>query len=141
MNEPLANIGDRGRGNNPWQRVQWEVIKNYEYSGSMLSKVTLLYIVKDNGRVFSDSNAGCSTLVRLGITQEAVLGRKFIEIEIMDGIFPYVFICKKRNNIARLHDMCEHLREALGISVTSEVEAELVSECQLELQKIRSDMN
>ncbi|CAH2210438.1 hypothetical protein [Wolbachia endosymbiont of Tetranychus urticae] len=60
-------------------------------------------------------------LTRISITSENAFLNKVVDIEIMEGIFPYKFNSKKKNNISRLEDLYNYLCSTVIDSLPKEM--------------------
>ncbi|OEY86907.1 hypothetical protein BIY23_00140 [Wolbachia pipientis] len=102
--------------------VNWEVIKNCEYTENYLSKITTLYVIK----IYKPEIR--TILVRIGITSENIFLNKAIVIDIMEDIFPYKFNSKKKSNISRLKDLYTYLCSIVNKSIPGEMLESLTNE-------------
>ncbi|WP_264331224.1 hypothetical protein [Wolbachia endosymbiont (group B) of Erebia ligea] len=106
------------------QVTQWEVIKNCEYSDNCLSKVVTLYVIKmaELSDIYTSNEPEINTiLTRISITSENAFLNKVVDIEIMEGIFPYKFNSKKKNNISKLEDLYNYLCSTVIDSLPKEM--------------------
>lgn len=113
------------------QVTQWEVIKNCEYSDNCLSKIVTLYVIRItqlSDFYTSDEPEINTVLARISVTSENVFLNKATTIEVMEGIFPYKFNSKKRNNILRLEDLYNYLCSIVNNSLPKEMLESLVRE-------------
>ncbi|MBA8770303.1 hypothetical protein HCR16_04205 [Wolbachia pipientis] len=113
------------------QVTQWEVIKNCEYADNCLSKIVTLYIIRItqlSDFYTSDEPEINTVLARISVTSENVFLNKATTIEVMEGIFPYKFNSKKRNNILRLEDLYNYLCSIVNNSLPKEMLESLVRE-------------
>ncbi|WP_265026990.1 hypothetical protein [Wolbachia endosymbiont (group A) of Bombylius major] len=113
------------------QVTQWEVIKNCEYADNCLSKIVTLYVIRItqlSDFYTSDEPEINTVLARISMTSENVFLNKATTIEVMEGIFPYKFNSKKRNNILRLEDLYNYLCSIVNNSLPKEMLESLVRE-------------
>ncbi|ACN95381.1 hypothetical protein wCauA_04675 [Wolbachia endosymbiont of Carposina sasakii] len=113
------------------QVTQWEVIKNCEYADNCLSKIVTLYVIRItqlSDFYTSDEPEINTVLARISVTSENVFLNKATTIEVMEGIFPYKFNSKKRNNILRLEDLYNYLCSIVNNSLPKEMLESLVRE-------------
>lgn len=113
------------------QVTQWEVIKNCEYADNCLSKIVTLYVIRItqlSDFYTSDEPEINTVLARISVTSENVFLNKATTIEVMEGIFPYKFNGKKRNNILRLEDLYNYLCSIVNNSLPKEMLESLVRE-------------
>ncbi|MDE5061351.1 MAG: hypothetical protein LBE46_01275 [Wolbachia pipientis] len=113
------------------QVTQWEVIKNCEYADNCLSKIVTLYVIritKLSDFYTNDEPEINTVLARISVTSENVFLNKATTIEVMEGIFPYKFNSKKRNNILRLEDLYNYLCSIVNNSLPKEMLESLVRE-------------
>ncbi|WP_265036217.1 hypothetical protein [Wolbachia endosymbiont (group A) of Anomoia purmunda] len=113
------------------QVTQWEVIKNCEYADNCLSKIVTLYVIRItqlSDFYTSDEPEINTVLTRISVTSENVFLNKATTIEVMEGIFPYKFNSKKRNNILRLEDLYNYLCSIVNNSLPKEMLESLVRE-------------
>ncbi|MFP3020430.1 hypothetical protein [Wolbachia endosymbiont (group A) of Pogonocherus hispidulus] len=113
------------------QVTQWEVIKNCEYADNCLSKIVTLYVIritKLSDFYTNDEPEINTVLARISVTSENVFLNKATTIEVMEGIFPYKFNSKKRNNILRLEDLYNYLCSIVNNSLPKEMLESLVKE-------------
>lgn len=113
------------------QVTQWEVIKNCEYADNCLSKIVTLYVIRVtqlSDFYTSDEPEINTVLARISVTSENVFLNKATTIEVMEGIFPYKFNSKKRNNILRLEDLYNYLCSIVNNSLPKEMLESLVRE-------------
>ncbi|WP_174515976.1 hypothetical protein [Wolbachia endosymbiont of Cardiocondyla obscurior] len=113
------------------QVTQWEVIKNCEYADNCLSKIVTLYVIRItqlSDFYTSDEPEINTVLARISVTNENVFLNKATTIEVMEGIFPYKFNSKKRNNILRLEDLYNYLCSIVNNSLPKEMLESLVRE-------------
>ncbi|QMV46127.1 hypothetical protein HC358_03485 [Wolbachia pipientis] len=113
------------------QVTQWEVIKNCEYADNCLSKIVTLYVIritKLSDFYINDEPEINTVLARISVTSENVFLNKATTIEVMEGIFPYKFNSKKRNNILRLEDLYNYLCSIVNNSLPKEMLESLVRE-------------
>ncbi|WP_341818387.1 hypothetical protein [Wolbachia endosymbiont (group B) of Ennomos erosarius] len=113
------------------QVTQWEVIKNCEYADNCLSKIVTLYVIRItqlSDFYTSDEPEINTVLARIRVTSENVFLNKATTIEVMEGIFPYKFNSKKRNNILRLEDLYNYLCSIVNNSLPKEMLESLVRE-------------
>ncbi|WP_250295281.1 hypothetical protein [Wolbachia endosymbiont of Oedothorax gibbosus] len=113
------------------QVTQWEVIKNCEYADNCLSKIVTLYVIRItqlSDFYTSDEPEINTVLARISVTNENVFLNKATTIEVMEGIFPYKFNSKKRNNISRLEDLYNYLCSIINNSLPKEMLESLVRE-------------
>lgn len=111
------------------QVTQWEVIKNCEYADNCLSKIVTLYVIRItqlSDFYTSDEPEINTVLARISVTSENVFLNKATTIEVMEGIFPYKFNSKKRNNILRLEDLYNYLCSIVNNSLPKEMLESLV---------------
>ncbi|WP_375603968.1 hypothetical protein NOX90_06330 [Wolbachia endosymbiont of Anurida maritima] len=113
------------------QVTQWEVIKNCEYADNCLSKIVTLYVIRItqlSDFYTSDEPEINTVLARISVTSENVFLNKATTIEVMEGIFPYKFNSKKRNNILRLEDLYNYLCSIVNNSLPKEMLESLIRE-------------
>lgn len=113
------------------QVTQWEVIKNCEYADNYLSKIVTLYVIRItqlSDFYTSDEPEINTVLARISVTSENVFLNKATTIEVMEGIFPYKFNSKKRNNVLRLEDLYNYLCSIVNNSLPKEMLESLVRE-------------
>ncbi|KDB19942.1 hypothetical protein [Wolbachia endosymbiont of Glossina morsitans morsitans] len=113
------------------QVTQWEVIKNCEYADNCLSKIVTLYVIRItqlSDFYTSDEPEINTVLARISVTSENVFLNKATTIEVMEGIFPYKFNSKKRNNVLRLEDLYNYLCSIVNNSLPKETLESLVRE-------------
>ncbi|WP_353284413.1 hypothetical protein [Wolbachia endosymbiont (group A) of Lasioglossum fulvicorne] len=113
------------------QVTQWEVIKNCEYADNCLSKIVTLYVIRItqlSDFYTSDEPEINTVLARISVTSENVFLNKATTIEVMEGIFPYKFNSKKRNNILRLEDLYNYLCSIVNNSLPKEMLESLARE-------------
>ncbi|MBV2145988.1 MULTISPECIES: hypothetical protein [Rickettsiales] len=113
------------------QVTQWEVIKNCEYADNCLSKIVTLYVIRITqlSDFYTNDEPEINTvLARISVTSENVFLNKATTIEVMEGIFPYKFNSKKRNNILRLEDLHNYLCSIVNNSLPKEMLESLVRE-------------
>ncbi|MDR2045656.1 MAG: hypothetical protein LBP77_01505 [Rickettsiales bacterium] len=113
------------------QVTQWEVIKNCEYANNCLSKIVTLYVIRITqlSDFYTNDEPEINTvLARISVTSENVFLNKATTIEVMEGIFPYKFNSKKRNNILRLEDLYNYLYSIVNNSLPKEMLESLVRE-------------
>ncbi|MGL9778891.1 MAG: hypothetical protein ACR5K5_01235 [Wolbachia sp.] len=113
------------------QVTQWEVIKNCEYADNCLSKIVTLYVIRITqlSDFYTNDEPEINTvLARISVTSENVFLNKATTIEVMEGIFPYKFNSKKRNNILRLEDLYNYLFSIVNNSLPKEMLESLVRE-------------
>ncbi|WP_250296336.1 hypothetical protein [Wolbachia endosymbiont of Oedothorax gibbosus] len=113
------------------QVTQWEVIKNCEYADNCLSKIVTLYVIRItqlSDFYTSDEPEINTVLARVSVTSENVFLNKATTIEVIEGIFPYKFNSKKRNNISRLEDLYNYLCSIVNNSLPKEMLESLVRE-------------
>ncbi|OAM03360.1 hypothetical protein MWH06_01025 [Wolbachia pipientis] len=113
------------------QVTQWEVIKNCEYADNCLSKIVTLYVIRITqlSDFYTNDEPEINTvLARISVTSENVFLNKATTIEVMEGIFPYKFNSKKRNNILRLEDLYNYLYSIVNNSLPKEMLESLVRE-------------
>ncbi|WP_395463257.1 hypothetical protein [Wolbachia endosymbiont of Cantharis cryptica] len=113
------------------QVTQWEVIKNCEYADNCLSKIVTLYVIKmaQLSDFYTSNEPEINTiLARISVTSENVFLNKAITIEVMEGIFPYKFNSKKKNNISRLEDLYNYLCSIVNNSLPKEMLESLIRE-------------
>ncbi|WP_265030035.1 hypothetical protein [Wolbachia endosymbiont (group A) of Philonthus cognatus] len=113
------------------QVTQWGVIKNCEYADNCLSKIVTLYVIRItqlSDFYTSDEPEINTVLARISVTSENVFLNKATTIEVMEGIFPYKFNSKKRNNILRLEDLYNYLCSIVNNSLPKEMLESLVRE-------------
>ncbi|WP_353275550.1 hypothetical protein [Wolbachia endosymbiont (group A) of Pipizella viduata] len=113
------------------QVTQWEVIKNCEYADNCLSKIVTLYVIRITqlSDFYTNDETEINTvLARISVTSENVFLNKATTIEVMEGIFPYKFNSKKRNNILRLEDLHNYLCSIVNNSLPKEMLESLVRE-------------
>ncbi|AOV87554.1 MULTISPECIES: hypothetical protein [Wolbachia] len=113
------------------QVTQWEVIKNCEYADNCLSKIVTLYVIRItqlSDFYTSDEPEINTVLARISVTSENVFLNKATTIEVMEGIFPYKFNSKKRNNVLRLEDLYNYLCSIVNNSLPKEMLESLVRE-------------
>lgn len=113
------------------QVTQWEVIKNCEYADNCLSKIVTLYVIRITqlSDFYTNDEPEINTvLARISVTSENVFLNKATTIEVMEGIFPYKFNGKKRNNILRLEDLYNYLCSIVNNSLPKEMLESLVRE-------------
>ncbi|WP_265021419.1 hypothetical protein [Wolbachia endosymbiont (group A) of Icerya purchasi] len=113
------------------QVTQWKVIKNCEYADNCLSKIVTLYVIRItqlSDFYTSDEPEINTVLARISVTSENVFLNKATTIEVMEGIFPYKFNSKKRNNILRLEDLYNYLCSIVNNSLPKEMLESLVRE-------------
>ncbi|CAN2144824.1 hypothetical protein WSPTPLR_07680 [Wolbachia pipientis] len=113
------------------QVTQWEVIKNCEYADNCLSKIVTLYVIRItqlSDFYTSDEPEINTVLARISVTSENVFLNKATTIEVMEGIFPYKFNSKKRNNVLRLEDLYNYLCSIINNSLPKEMLESLVRE-------------
>jgi len=113
------------------QVTQWEVIKNCEYADNCLSKIVTLYVIRITqlSDFYTNDEPEINTvLARISVTSENVFLNKATTIEVMEGIFPYKFNSKKRNNILRLEDLYNYLCSIVNNSLPKEMLESLVRE-------------
>lgn len=113
------------------QVTQWEVIKNCEYADNCLSKIVTLYVIRITqlSDFYTNDEPEINTvLARISVTSENVFLNKATTIEVMEGIFPYKFNSKKRNNILRLKDLYNYLCSIVNNSLPKEMLESLVRE-------------
>ncbi|WP_264731745.1 hypothetical protein [Wolbachia endosymbiont (group A) of Sphaerophoria taeniata] len=113
------------------QITQWEVIKNCEYADNCLSKIVTLYVIRITqlSDFYTNDEPEINTvLARISVTSENVFLNKATTIEVMEGIFPYKFNSKKRNNILRLEDLHNYLCSIVNNSLPKEMLESLVRE-------------
>ncbi|WP_341811699.1 hypothetical protein [Wolbachia endosymbiont (group A) of Conops quadrifasciatus] len=113
------------------QVTQWEVIKNCEYADNCLSKIVTLYVIRITqlSDFYTNDEPEINTvLARISMTSENVFLNKATTIEVMEGIFPYKFNSKKRNNILRLEDLYNYLCSIVNNSLPKEMLESLVRE-------------
>ncbi len=113
------------------QVSQWEVIKNCEYADNCLSKIVTLYVIRItqlSDFYTSDEPEINTVLARISVTSENVFLNKATTIEVMEGIFPYKFNSKKRNNVLRLEDLYNYLCSIVNNSLPKEMLESLVRE-------------
>ncbi|AAS14454.1 hypothetical protein WD_0764 [Wolbachia endosymbiont of Drosophila melanogaster] len=113
------------------QVIQWEVIKNCEYADNCLSKIVTLYVIRItqlSDFYTSDEPEINTVLARISVTSENVFLNKATTIEVMEGIFPYKFNSKKRNNVLRLEDLYNYLCSIVNNSLPKEMLESLVRE-------------
>lgn len=113
------------------QVTQWEVIKNCEYADNCLSKIVTLYVIRITqlSDFYTNDEPKINTvLARISVTSENVFLNKATTIEVMEGIFPYKFNSKKRNNILRLEDLYNYLYSIVNNSLPKEMLESLVRE-------------
>ncbi|WP_423349241.1 hypothetical protein [Wolbachia sp. wLmal] len=113
------------------QVTQWEVIKNCEYADNCLSKIVTLYVIRItqlSDFYTSDESEINTVLARISVTSENVFLNKATTIEVMEGIFPYKFNSKKRNNVLRLEDLYNYLCSIVNNSLPKEMLESLVRE-------------
>ncbi len=106
------------------QVIQWEVIKNCEYADNCLSKIVTLYVIRItqlSDFYTSDEPEINTVLARISVTSENVFLNKATTIEVMEGIFPYKFNSKKRNNVLRLEDLYNYLCSIVNNSLPKEM--------------------
>ncbi|MDE5067452.1 hypothetical protein OZD63_05210 [Wolbachia endosymbiont of Drosophila leontia] len=114
------------------QVTQWEVIKNCEYADNCLSKIVTLYVIRItqlSDFYTSDEPEINTVLARISVTSENVFLNKATTIEVMEGIFPYKFNSKKRNNVLRLEDLYNYLCSIVNNSLPKEMLESLVRTC------------
>ncbi len=113
------------------QVIQWEVIKNCEYADNCLSKIVTLYVIRItqlSDFYTSDEPEINTVLARISVTSENVFLNKATTIEVMEGIFPYKFNSKKRNNVLRVEDLYNYLCSIVNNSLPKEMLESLVRE-------------
>ncbi|MFP3015736.1 MAG: hypothetical protein ACEY3B_05550 [Wolbachia sp.] len=113
------------------QVTQWEVIKNCEYADNCLSKIVTLYVIRitELSDFYTNNEPEINTvLARISVTSENVFLNKATTIEVMEGIFPYKFNSKKRNNILRLEDLYNYLCSIVNNGLPKEMLESLVRE-------------
>ncbi len=113
------------------QVTQWEAIKNCEYADNCLSKIVTLYVIRItqlSDFYTSDEPEINTVLARISVTSENVFLNKATTIEVMEGIFPYKFNSKKRNNVLRLEDLYNYLCSIVNNSLPKEMLESLVRE-------------
>ncbi|WP_374698876.1 hypothetical protein [Wolbachia endosymbiont (group B) of Limnophora tigrina] len=113
------------------QVTQWEVIKDCEYADNCLSKIVTLYVIRITqlSDFYTNDEPEINTvLARISVTSENVFLNKATTIEVMEGIFPYKFNSKKRNNILRLEDLYNYLCSIVNNSLSKEMLESLVRE-------------
>lgn len=113
------------------QVTQWEVIKNCEYADNCLSKIVTLYVIRITqlSDFYTNDEPEINTvLARISVTSENVFLNKATTIEVMEGIFPYKFNSKKRNNVLRLEDLYNYLCSIVNNSLPKEMLESLVRE-------------
>lgn len=113
------------------QVTQWEVIKNCEYADNCLSKIVTLYVIRITqlSDFYTNDEPEINTvLARISVTSENVFLNKATTIEVMEGIFPYKFNSKKRNNMLRLEDLYNYLCSIVNNSLPKEMLESLVRE-------------
>ncbi|QOD38578.1 hypothetical protein [Candidatus Wolbachia massiliensis] len=113
------------------QVTQWEIIKNCEYADNCLSKIVTLYVIKmaQLSDFYTSNEPEINTiLARISVTSENVFLNKAATIEVMEGIFPYKFNSKKKNNVSRLEDLYNYLCSIVGNSLPQEMLESLVRE-------------
>ncbi len=113
------------------QVTQWEVIKNCEYADNCLSKIVTLYVIRitELSDFYTNDEPEINTvLARISVTSENVFLNKATTIEVMEGIFPYKFNSKKRNNILRLEDLYNYLCSIVDNSLPKEMLESFVKE-------------
>ncbi|MDX5462021.1 MAG: hypothetical protein O7157_00340 [Wolbachia endosymbiont of Tetragnatha montana] len=113
------------------QVTQWEVIKNCEYADNCLSKIVTLYVIRItqlSDFYTSDEPEINTVLARVSVTSKNVFLNKATTIEVIEGIFPYKFNSKKRNNISRLEDLYNYLCSIVNNSLPKEMLESLVRE-------------
>ncbi|MDE5062177.1 hypothetical protein [Wolbachia endosymbiont of Drosophila tsacasi] len=113
------------------QVTQWEVIKNCEYADNCLSKIVTLYVVRITklSDFYTNDEPEINTVLgRISVTSENVFLNKATTIEVMEGIFPYKFNSKKRNNILKLEDLYNYLCSIVNNSLPKEMLESLVRE-------------
>ncbi|MBA8756164.1 hypothetical protein HCR15_03530 [Wolbachia pipientis] len=113
------------------QVTQWEVIKNCEYADNCLSKIVTLYVIRItqlSDFYTSDEPEINTVLARISVISENVFLNKATTIEVMEGIFPYKFNSKKRNNVLRLEDLYNYLCSIVNNSLPKEMLESLVRE-------------
>jgi len=113
------------------QVTQWEVIKNCEYADNCLSKIVTLYVIRITqlSDFYTNDEPEINTvLARISVTSENVFLNKATTIEVMEGIFPYKFNSRKRNNILRLEDLYNYLYSIVNNSLPKEMLESLVRE-------------
>ncbi|MFJ5388982.1 MULTISPECIES: hypothetical protein [Wolbachia] len=77
-----------------------------------MSKIVTLYVIRItqlSDFYTSDEPEINTVLARISVTSENVFLNKATTIEVMEGIFPYKFNSKKRNNVLRLEDLYNYL--------------------------------
>ncbi|MBC6686721.1 hypothetical protein H9I48_05950 [Wolbachia pipientis] len=113
------------------QVTQWEVIKNCEYADNCLLKIVTLYVIRitELSDFYTNDEPEINTvLARISVTSENVFLNKATTIEVMEGIFPYKFNSKKRNNILRLEDLYNYLCSIVNNGLPKEMLESLVRE-------------
>lgn len=96
-----------------------------------MSKIVTLYVIRItqlSDFYTSDEPEINTVLARISVTSENVFLNKATTIEVMEGIFPYKFNSKKRNNVLRLEDLYNYLCSIVNNSLPKEMLESLVRE-------------